>query len=1318
MAAQWVNNTLDTLGQMALGTYDTLANIGVSLNMFGGSRRRHHHHNLCNSRSLLGKNYGYIFDTLQRNIGEVDYVQHINHIDSGILGVNDTQIGDAICIDYNNRSGYKRFHFLSDRRWNYSNYFNYAQLLNPYVGYSVIDNSFGGFDIYDDILKVDNDIEVNIGDNEDLLTRISDKYNLLVDTEMSFKLSDDKSYQVNIKGDYKIPHQITSGYTFNGFKEMTLTPQPSISEHRYDIDANVGSEYGDLTFDTEANFGSNLLFAMENNEMVGMAEAIRSNFNIKGTYGKLFNSGKIGHDSIYKVNSIDYTVSLFEDELLPSFYNKKNESKYEVRYNNLSSDFSKSINAKTLYTYAESQYKDSEKQINNTTDSSIRIKLGVNNTHITSFDSNGGSLSSTIDDLIGFTNRNFAHGKYKTIVSRFGSYAEGPSSNEVEEDEYTEYHTAVSTYGTSHGRNLLRKEGARNVRHGGSQDYNDPYCRVWTHYHQYSRVNNLIRPFMESKDGDTAEIISANTLYNTYGFNKIRTKQRGDFENGQERLAKHGVLSSNGFVNITPKNYDKAEDQIKRTKQCMFALENLAWKGCTNSLSKEQKGPLGGRIMWFPPYDLKFSENISTPWSATDFIGRGEKIYTYTDTERTGQLSFKLLIDHPSIVNYYRDDKDGEDDDMNQTGKEYDILRFFAGCGLPIPSKIDDVPNTEIPNDIPLDEINNDDLEPDIDYNPKKDEDEVNLNEEEPTPLPSTEEITFMVFFPNNYTGAYEDPINGVDPMVYLINGVGAQMSSLHSQPNKRVDIKTDDTVVTYGSFEGLYGYEMNISNEHGITPLDVINSTQERIESDTDKTTKGHPCSGVPLMTVTSGVIEYDLVPLRNTKHSTDWDWWYRVDRRTTGSGEPVSGQWLRFNIQNHKDIASYGLNSSKGIDNIISNASLYNLSDDDIKDHLYSFSEIFVAFYERFKNGTKLTQTLSAEYCDSTRLEELRKKLEQYKIVSVLSEGFASAHGRSTALNKVSKSNEVLMNDRATSIKKWIERLTQDTSIVFDTNIVNQTTNEINTTVQTSGNERRTSELEAKMGRCAKVTIKLSKETTEDLKDTIESDGETNIKYEPIGTSLTGDNELNEVVFVAERPKVELAKDSNERYDNEYRFFKEIAINDSFFRHKIKEKIQYFDPAFHSISPEGFNARLTFLQQCMRQGPTIGNSDAVNSKTANNLAFGRQPICVLRLGDFYYTKVAIESMSIDYENLWDLNPEGIGVQPMIANVSLSFKFLGGSDIEGPINRLQNAVSFNYYANTSIYDNRAEMIRYNNSEDNHDPISYHGVNLGKDIKI
>jgi hypothetical protein len=59
--------------------------------------------------------------------------------------------------------------------------------------------------------------------------------------------------------------------------------------------------------------------------------------------------------------------------------------------------------------------------------------------------------------------------------------------------------------------------------------------------------------------------------------------------------------------------------------------------------------------------------------------------------------------------------------------------------------------------------------------------------------------------------------------------------------------------------------------------------------------------------------------------------------------------------------------------------------------------------------------------------------------------------------------------------------------------------------------------------------------------------------------------------------------------------------------------------------------------------------------------------------------------------DSTWDLNPEVIGVQPMIANVTLQVNFIGGQGLEKPIEKLQNALSSNFYANTEMYDERSE---------------------------
>lgn len=169
---------------------------------------------------------------------------------------------------------------------------------------------------------------------------------------------------------------------------------------------------------------------------------------------------------------------------------------------------------------------------------------------------------------------------------------------------------------------------------------------------------------------------------------------------------------------------------------------------------------------------------------------------------------------------------------------------------------------------------------------------------------------------------------------------------------------------------------------------------------------------------------------------------------------------------------------------------------------------------------------------------------------------------------------------------------------------------------------------------------------------------------------------------------PQPDLNTRITNRFYTECSLFDKMTQDDPFVFDSFRQKIKYFHPAFHSTTPEGFNSRLTFLQQCTRQGPTLESVDA------NNLAFGRAPICILRIGDFYNTKIVIDNISFDYEPLvWDLNPEGVGVQPMIANVTMSFKFIGGSTLEGAINKLQNALSFNYYANTQVYDARADYI-------------------------
>ena len=156
--------------------------------------------------------------------------------------------------------------------------------------------------------------------------------------------------------------------------------------------------------------------------------------------------------------------------------------------------------------------------------------------------------------------------------------------------------------------------------------------------------------------------------------------------------------------------------------------------------------------------------------------------------------------------------------------------------------------------------------------------------------------------------------------------------------------------------------------------------------------------------------------------------------------------------------------------------------------------------------------------------------------------------------------------------------------------------------------------------------------------------------------------------------------------------------VMSDNLFNERKKAMLNGFEaasknnysPAFHTQTPEDFHKRLTFLQQCTRQGAgkRYDVIDENGELRARNSVFGRQPICILRIGDFFYTKVIIDNVTVDYnDTTWDMNPEGFGMQPMIAKVTLQMKLIGGQSLKGPIDALQNAVSFNYYANSDYTD-------------------------------
>ena len=896
--------------------------------------------------------------------------------------------------------------------------------------------------------------------------------------------------------------------------------------------------------------------------------------------------------------------------------------------------------ARTLLTYAEAEGNDPRVPLMGPRQSASQNE-GVNYGQYGTYADP--SYMQNENDILAFTKKRFDYGKYDTLISRFhtNEYISADEARQLR----SYLSSATSKYGMSHGRNLLRKD------HDGltTNGYSNPYCRVWTYHHQYKSLADTIRP------------LRANVTSDTY----LETTELADIQTNRARLAEYGVKMSNGLVRFAP---TKDNSSIKR---CMFSIENLAWKHERNAFNGygEQRGPLGGRIMWFPPYDLRFNENVNVQWNSTQFIGRGENIYTYTNTERSGNLNFKILIDHPSILNYWKNK--GNHGEINGMGDvddvgsfEQAVLRFFAGCEALEPKH----------SSSQLDESQSS-------YDNNKKTNQVTTTTEPPLPtttsVKETEDVIyFYVFFPNNYSGV--DDRNGlVNPIDYLINGMGCQKIIVNDQ------LDVEDTAVDFSC--GYNGYEMAAESSQGIS-----------YTSETG--------SNVALYTITNcedKKIKLALHACDNKGGDANF-WAYRVDKR-------VEDEVLRKTdtVNNYFDTKSFGLNGD--------NYSLLTQYHTEAKAYdesgkLYSLA----AIYEVLSEHGNIVSGESDEAKIETLKQIFHSEDDSWSVTKVKIGGFASSHG-------YTKSNNILNKNRAETIMHWLRKCNK---MFQGDDLLEITTNDIGD-VQKSIN---VSDLIAKVYRCSKVEIHLKhkEELTEtssnnqpkDLEDKgVQTTTNVNVQSAQEESDYTKKikdewNKKQENWMLAREHNLEYMqrKQEQERLSasgqtmlnsnitempKEYEFFEALEKNDPFMHHKITDKIKFFDPAFHSITPEGFNARLTFLHQCTRQGSTVGSSDR-GGLSASNLAFGAPPICVLRIGDFYNTKILIESLNITYDEAsWDLNDEGIGVMPMLADIQIGFKFLGGSDLSGPIARLQNAVSFNYYANTTVYDDRAEKIKY-----------------------
>jgi hypothetical protein len=717
-----------------------------------------------------------------------------------------------------------------------------------------------------------------------------------------------------------------------------------------------------------------------------------------------------------------------------------------------------------------------------------------------------------------------------TLISRYHTDNRGRDN---EHNKVGLLQTAISKYGLSHGRNLLSKNAYLNDEEKNINGYKSPYARVWTNRNQYDNVKKLIRSFKDDDD----KIIDIDKLQKKWKF--------GRTEESVKKLKDKTVLNKNGFVNIAPTD-------INEYQKTMFSIENLAWNDSfgNNKINPEQIGPNGGRIMWFPPYDIKFNENINVDWNPNSFIGRGEKIYTYTNTERSGTLSFIMLVDHPSILDAWKKNN------MDENDKEENLLRFFAGCDiLEIDGKIKKNNYEEYEDTfISVDVVEEDNSFDDVCY----------------------------AFFPYCYSGIDEKEI------ISVYNNLS---KFYESEQDYQTSVKDDEYKKEQISYYG------NINNK-----LNFDKDSVRRQYSD---------------MTITCSELLHQL-----------YNKTYPINDISSIIIQGVSSSCENKKYKKNK----LNKNRSKSIKSIFS--SIYKID----KDKIIEASPLSMT-----KEDITFTYNSINDKKDRCVKIVIRKKPK--KEIST-------------------------------------EEMTENENIIIENNN--------NKNISKKEKRRKEREERREKKKREKQSEKDYKKEIKDLKKELKNtenfvlsrniEGEFNVNRETFTGII---NSSKEVDIIDEENKL------NSIY-NEYEYFSHLQENDSILYSRIIDKIKYFTPAFHSMTPEGFNARLGFLHQCTRQGAT---SAASEGGVAGNMAFGRPPICVLRIGDFYYTKIIIESITIEYDNQgmqWDMNPEGIGLQPLFARISLNFKFLGGSDLTGPISVLQNALSFNYYANQGIYDNRS----------------------------
>ena len=653
---------------------------------------------------------------------------------------------------------------------------------------------------------------------------------------------------------------------------------------------------------------------------------------------------------------------------------------------------------------------------------------------------------------------------------------------------------------------------------------NKEFCRVWTKDKTYNQISDLVG------------------------------KGYRDYGRGLMTDTKYTTLDSNGIPIIAPTKQNSIIDEYgERTldptiaKRYMLSIENLAWRGAKVFLPCGEVGPNGGRIMWFPPYNISFSDNTTVNWTTNEFVGRPEPIYTYNNSSRSGSLGFKIVVDHPSIVNHFNSgiyNYKNPSTSVPYGTADGELEAFFADC---VNYSVEDLLKKY--KQFTSDEINN---------------------------------LVALI----NKNKSTLDLIYSGNPKVYYDNDLPGNCTMV-DKDNRLSNIRCSDTFAD-PDLKGLY---MNYLIREG----DYLFQNQDNSWGDSDATK----------------TFFTDTLP-------KGWDDLQKLITLISDKIKELTDKGL-------------GVKIKKVIIPIESNTSFLNQDIDNYNKNLSSRRKNALARYiqETIKGlNPNFDVNLIIFNSDLKRAES--NSVDNGSVVDTPNTFTRSVNGR--------------ISDDYNNEKNPISIFSKE-EYLYRYAVING----------------------------AGVKIEYTDGTVTNLSEQIsKNNADLQLK-------------LDYYDSLFRRLRAGVLQPFNKECD----MFEQLEKDSPFLYDKLIEKLKFFHPSFHSTTPEGFNSRLTFLQQCAKAG------DSINTSVVTNTAFGPPPVCILRIGDFYHTKIIINGINITYDPLvWDMNYEGIGMQPMIANVDIQFSYIGGSSLGGPINELQNALSFNYFANTNLYDNRAKLSK------------------------